>query len=246
MIKRNFEPGFRIALAPEGSEPRAAGRAQPRRQPAEHRDVPGTLQRRGRGRGRGVGPFRHGARARTPRPPRDRPGGRRGIGTKPGRWIRLCRRSTLLRVEGKRGTTLWMSGRCCGDMFDAAMSRRPGRCSCPPTCRRRRRGRTSSSAPARPRRRWPAQSRPTGRRIGRSAVLSSRAMAMASDPCRASRSSRPPIPSRTRRDEAAAARILDLVRSLGPDDLVLCLISGGGSRCCRFLRRESRWPTSRP
>ena len=29
--------------------------------------------------------------------------------------------------------------------------------------------------------------------------------------------------------EAAAARILDLVRGLGPDDLVLCLISGGGS-----------------
>lgn len=29
--------------------------------------------------------------------------------------------------------------------------------------------------------------------------------------------------------EAAAARILDLARSAGPDDLVLCLISGGGS-----------------
>ena len=29
--------------------------------------------------------------------------------------------------------------------------------------------------------------------------------------------------------EAAAARILDLVRGLGTDDLVLCLISGGGS-----------------
>jgi glycerate 2-kinase len=29
--------------------------------------------------------------------------------------------------------------------------------------------------------------------------------------------------------EAAAARILDMVRGLGPDDLVLCLISGGGS-----------------
>ena len=29
--------------------------------------------------------------------------------------------------------------------------------------------------------------------------------------------------------QAAAARILDLVRGLGPDDLVLCLISGGGS-----------------
>ena len=29
--------------------------------------------------------------------------------------------------------------------------------------------------------------------------------------------------------QAAAARILDMVRGLGPDDLVLCLISGGGS-----------------
>src|SRR3984957_13780775 len=29
--------------------------------------------------------------------------------------------------------------------------------------------------------------------------------------------------------EAAAARVLDLVRGLGSDDLVLCLISGGGS-----------------
>src|SRR5271166_5812686 len=29
--------------------------------------------------------------------------------------------------------------------------------------------------------------------------------------------------------QAAAARILDLVRGLGPDDLVICLISGGGS-----------------
>ena len=29
--------------------------------------------------------------------------------------------------------------------------------------------------------------------------------------------------------QAAAARMLDLVRGLGPDDLVLCLISGGGS-----------------
>ena len=36
-----------------------------------------------------------------------------------------------------------------------------------------------------------------------------------------------PVPDRA--GEAAAARILDLVRGLGPDDLVLCLISGGGS-----------------
>ncbi len=29
--------------------------------------------------------------------------------------------------------------------------------------------------------------------------------------------------------QSAAARVLELVRGLGPDDLVLCLISGGGS-----------------
>ena len=36
-----------------------------------------------------------------------------------------------------------------------------------------------------------------------------------------------PVPDS--RGEAAARRILDLARSAGPDDLVLCLISGGGS-----------------
>lgn len=36
-----------------------------------------------------------------------------------------------------------------------------------------------------------------------------------------------PVPDAAGRD--AARRILDLVRGLGPDDLVLCLISGGGS-----------------
>src|SRR5215467_15401003 len=36
-----------------------------------------------------------------------------------------------------------------------------------------------------------------------------------------------PVPDAVGR--AAAQRILDLVRGLGPDDLVLCLISGGGS-----------------
>ncbi|MEQ9811289.1 MAG: glycerate kinase [Azospirillaceae bacterium] len=36
-----------------------------------------------------------------------------------------------------------------------------------------------------------------------------------------------PVPDT--RGQRAAARILDMVRDLGPDDLVLCLISGGGS-----------------
>ena len=44
-----------------------------------------------------------------------------------------------------------------------------------------------------------------------------------------SRWSRPPTPSPTRRGSAAAARILDLVGGLSEDDLVLALISGGGS-----------------
>ena len=115
MVKRNFAPGFRIALAPEGPEPCPSGRAQSRRQPAQHRDLSGAVQRRRRRGWRGLGSFRHGAGPRAPRLPRDRSGGRRGMnGTKPGRWIRLCRSSTLLRVEGKGGTTLWMSGRCCG------------------------------------------------------------------------------------------------------------------------------------
>ena len=61
-----------------------------------------------------------------------------------------------------------------------------------------------------------------------SKVWSSPATAMARRPG-ASRWSRRRIPTRTRRGSAAARRILDLAQGLGPDDLLLCLISGGGS-----------------
>ena len=44
-----------------------------------------------------------------------------------------------------------------------------------------------------------------------------------------SRWSRPPIPFPDAAGQMAARRILDLVKGLGPDDLALCLISGGGS-----------------
>ena len=44
-----------------------------------------------------------------------------------------------------------------------------------------------------------------------------------------SRWSRRRTPTRTRPGSGAAARILDLAKGLGPDDLLLCLISGGGS-----------------
>jgi 2-hydroxy-3-oxopropionate reductase len=74
MIKRNFEPGFRIALH---QKPGVAGCALSGHQPAEHSGVPGAVQRRGRRRRRGMGPFRHGSRARGTRPPRNRP--REGI-----------------------------------------------------------------------------------------------------------------------------------------------------------------------
>ena len=83
MIKRNFEPGFRIALHQKDLEPRAAGRARARRQPAEYRHLPGAVQRRHSRRRRGVGPFGHGSRARGTRPPRNRPG--EGVGLRPAR-----------------------------------------------------------------------------------------------------------------------------------------------------------------
>jgi len=38
--------------------------------------------------------------------------------------------------------------------------------------------------------------------------------------------------------EAAARRILDLARDAGPDDLVLCLISSGGSALLTLRRRQ--------
>ena len=44
MIKRTFDPGFRINLPPEGSQPGAFLRTCPWREPAEHRILPGAVQ----------------------------------------------------------------------------------------------------------------------------------------------------------------------------------------------------------
>jgi glycerate 2-kinase len=47
-----------------------------------------------------------------------------------------------------------------------------------------------------------------------------------------------PVPDAT--GQAASLRILDLVRDLGPDDLVLCLISGGGSALAACAGNRAR------
>ena len=72
MVKRKFDPGLPHRAAPEGSEPRAAGREVAADQPAQHRDLPGTVQRLRRPRRQQVGPLRHGARAGIAGRPRDR------------------------------------------------------------------------------------------------------------------------------------------------------------------------------
>ena len=96
----------------------------------------------------------------------------------------------------------------------------------PRICPRRRVAEPSSSARARPRRRWRRPSKNSGR--PRSAASSSPAMAMARRPA-ASRSSRPAIRCPTRPGFLAARRILEQVHGLGRDDLVVALMSGGGS-----------------
>ena len=55
-------------IAPEGPEPRPARRPRPQPVLAQHRDHAGTVQRRRRPRRQGLGPFRPGARPRTPGP----------------------------------------------------------------------------------------------------------------------------------------------------------------------------------
>ncbi len=49
----------------------------------------------------------------------------------------------------------------------------------------------------------------------------------------ASRSSKPPTRCPMTAGRAAAQRIFAMAPGLTADDLVLCLISGGGRRCCR-------------
>jgi len=59
-----LRPGLPHRAAPERSQPRAVERACDRREPAQHRDRPGTLQRVCRAWWGGVGPFCDGAGAR--------------------------------------------------------------------------------------------------------------------------------------------------------------------------------------
>ena len=115
------------------------------------------------------------------------------------------------------------------DMFDAAIAAASPTGRFLPTFLRRRRGARSSSAPARPRRRWPARSKPIGRRTSRSPASSSRATATASALLKRIEVVEAAHPVPDAAGQMAAARILDLVKRLGPDDLALCLISGGGS-----------------
>ena len=66
MVKRNFEPGFRIALHQKDLNLALQGARSARRQPAQHRDLPGAVQRRRRRGRRGLGSFGDGAGAGAP------------------------------------------------------------------------------------------------------------------------------------------------------------------------------------
>ena len=150
-------------------------------------------------------------------------------GTKPGRWIRLCR-PRRYSGGGRVGGNDTMDERALlRRMFDAAVKSAapdavvPANLPPPPA------GRTivvgagkAAAAMARAvEAHWPPD-RPLGglvvTRYGHGVGPLSRIEVVEASH---------PVPDAA--GEAAAARILDLVRGLGPDDLVLCLISGGGS-----------------
>ena len=76
MIKRTFDPGFRIELHQKDLNLALSGRAGAEPVAAQHRDDAGTVQRRRRAGRQGLGPFRPGAGPRTPRPTR---GGEEGL-----------------------------------------------------------------------------------------------------------------------------------------------------------------------
>jgi hypothetical protein len=52
-----------------------------------------------------------------------------------------------------------------------------------------------------------------------------------------------PVPDES--GHLAAKRMLEMVKGLSPDDLVLALISGGGHRCYPCLPTASPWKTNR-
>ena len=116
------------------------------------------------------------------------------------------------------------------DMFDAAIAAAsPDRAvpdNLPPPARR---GARSSSAPARLRRRWPARSKPIGRTDKPLAGLVVTRYGHGVGPLKRIEVVEAAHPVPDAAGQMAASRILDLVKGLSPDDLALCLISGGGS-----------------
>ena len=65
MIKRTFDPGFRIELHQKDLNLALRGRARSWAEPAEHGELPGAVQRLRRERRRGLGPLRDGSRPRN-------------------------------------------------------------------------------------------------------------------------------------------------------------------------------------
>ena len=112
-------------------------------------------------------------------------------------------------------------------LFDAAIdAASPAKTLARVSCRPRPRAARSWSAPARRPRRWRRRSKRPG--ADRSKAWSSPATAMARRPVSIEVvEAAHPTPDAA--GQAAAARILDRVKGLTADDLVLCLISGGAS-----------------
>ena len=109
-------------------------------------------------------------------------------------------------------------------------------------------GRTSCSAPARPAARWPRRSSAVAGSAavgpGRHALRPRAAGVPAATPG-ASRWSRPRTRCPTRPAGAPPRASLELAQGLSADDLVLCLISGGGSALLALPAEGWRSPTSR-
>ena len=112
-------------------------------------------------------------------------------------------------------------------MFDAAVAAATRRAACRPTCRPRRRAAPSWSAPARRPPRWRRRSRPLAGAARRAWSSPATAMAL---PCKHIEvvEAAHPVPDAAGQQAARAHPGAGRAASR-PDDLVLCLISGGGS-----------------